>query len=236
MANGSIRVPEKHLKVVEFISGLDDAGVKQWFGALAVLPPESLLSPEKWRQVLRRDEGWLGQQEDADGVVAVLSAMVSAISTSGRKTTDFVADLAKSLEIGGFWDSEEQRKIEPEALGRARQNLIKLLQVPSLVAAVKVSSVFADNDRSLFMSKINTELRPVFSEDAEGILAMTTCHRLRLTYLEEGTPDPLEFFVSLDAKDMLQLIEQAEHALKAQRVLQAFVNETNAPYIDMDEE
>ena len=102
-----------------------------------------------------------------------------------------------------------------EALEEGLQVLERLLTIPAFHLAARAVDLIYDFDNLLRASRVLTDVRPLFNEDADGIDGGVVAHTLRLQFDHAGQPDEIQ--LSLDATDLRQLIQHCERALQKEQ-------------------
>jgi hypothetical protein len=97
--------------------------------------------------------------------------------------------------------------------------LRELADVAAVARTAKAIELSYDCDNLLQRSRILTDVRPLFSDDAQEIQGAVVAHTLRLRYDSAGTDH--EISLALDSSDLRRLIEDCERALQKERTAQA---------------
>jgi hypothetical protein len=93
-----------------------------------------------------------------------------------------------------------------------------------------------ENEHPLQDVRIVTDVRPVFEPDTvetapRGAIIL---HQLKLTYWAHGSTNTENFFITLDANDVRNLLEQLERASSKAASLKAVLESAQVPYVDSE--
>ena len=82
-----------------------------------------------------------------------------------------------------------------------RKRSVCVLEVtPSLNITAKAFGIFSDHGKTFSSVKVISDIRPIFTDDANKVQAAAIVHSLVITYVDEG--DYMEFHVALDTNDI----------------------------------
>ncbi len=87
----------------------------------------------------------------------------------------------------------------------------RLAAVPTVRLAARAIDLSYESDNLLQRSRVLTDIRPIFSEDAGSIDGAVVAHTLRLRYDSAGLDR--EISLAVDSNDLRKLIFQCERAL-----------------------
>lgn len=187
--------------------------------------------------------------ETPDGLLAIAASVVSDISVAqalvrqllsishlsrrtGKPFDEIVgiieAEFAKVPEL--LEDSEDAQRIE--------QSIHALRKMAGLVAFKRTSKAIEltyDCDNLLQRTRIMTDVRPLFSEDAQNIDGAVVSHTLRIRYDSAG--NDREMSLALDDADLMKLIDDCERALlKGRTARSKMCNPGNIPTLPSKDE
>lgn len=152
----------------------------------------------------------------AETVVQHLLALYG-ITRKANASINIVADAldeAVRSELGAeIVDSETWSNAEPLFRRLLNSRAIRL-------AATAVDLTY-DYVNLLQRARILSDIRPLFTEDADAIEAAVVSHTLRLHY--DSSDGEHELSIALDANDIQLLIEQCERALRKAKTAQAML-------------
>lgn len=140
-------------------------------------------------------------------------------------------DIANDIVSAARKTTELDKLSENEYLN-LRKNLIILMQHErSLGVTSKVASVLTDHDNVFARARILTDIRPVFTGEAdEKPEAAVIIHQLRIHYHSDNRCK--DFFVALDTADVQALREVLDRADRKASVLQEVLKDTSMKYLD----
>jgi hypothetical protein len=117
---------------------------------------------------------------------------------------------------------------ESADLSHARERFKRLLNITTLNTLSKAIRLQRDGERLYCDAKILSDIRPVFGDDvSQGPISVVITHTLKLGY-HEGD-DHKEFFIVLDAQDLINLSEVIERAHEKAETLDALLEKTGLP-------
>ena len=114
----------------------------------------------------------------------------------------------RALSLAGLEDGESQ------LLGVA--NLRRLANSTAIKLAARAIDLTYDCDNLLQRSRILTDVRPIFSDNASSIEGAIVAHTLRLRYDTAGRNEELS--LALDSADLRRLILDCERALLKEQI------------------
>ncbi len=111
-------------------------------------------------------------------------------------------------------------------------NLERLADVESIARTSKAVELAYDSDNLLQRTRILTDVRPLFSEDAQAVVGAVVAHTLRLRYDSAGIDH--EISLALDSSDIHKLIEDCQRALTKEKTAQEHLcNRAEVPSFGM---
>jgi hypothetical protein len=139
------------------------------------------------------------------------------LQTRSAKRTGFgPADL---IEIKSHQTLDSDNDVAGiEEIRRGFENLAQLATVNSIAQTAKAIELAYDSDNLLQRTRILTDVRPLFSDDAKSIDGAVVAHTLRLRYDSAGVDH--EISVALDSSDLHKLIEDCQRALDKEKTAQ----------------
>ncbi len=162
-------------------------------------------------------------KSDLDDVMrAIVSLSIlqwSRESESGDQKT-FINEIAEAIEVFDPIGASDESK----------ERLRRTLSLDTLLITSKAISIFTDYQRTLYSSKILTDLRYVFQEDPEDEpYGAVIVHLLKLSYHEDTQHK--EFFVAMDDNDLAQLKRLVERADKKARNIRRRLDASKTVYL-----
>lgn len=118
-----------------------------------------------------------------------------------------------------------------------RTNLHSVLEAAlssrSLVGLAKAVDVGAEHERLFHLSRIMTDLRPVFRDADEDPLGLVMTHKLRIDFFGNGDMTSIE--VALTEEDLTSLAETIERARRKAASLKAALSKADLTLFDLSE-
>ncbi|HDR9081972.1 TPA: hypothetical protein QDA98_004603 [Burkholderia vietnamiensis] len=220
-----LRIPQQRKDGLIAVSKLSDDEVRRLFAELVELPvrPHGPDFAEETAQKF----GY----EDKQGIALIIETLVSLYAplvASNSSIDDFVNDVVLAF------DEVLQEANADEQMESLRQNLRKLLRVPSFALSSKATALLYENERSFLNARILTEVRPVFSLEEDEIGAAIITQTLKLEYFAGN--EQQELFVALDADDIQGLIDKLQRAQSKQKKLAELLDKASIPLFSDAEE
>lgn len=215
-----LSVSGKRVEKLRLISELSDETVKELFAVMASRPAalyQTSLASDVATEVKSLASG------EVVSVVDTLLSMYQGIIDANKSVTEFAGELALSVRTEPGWDAESANRLQA--------NLERLLRVPSTSLGAKATSLIFQNERSLITNKIFTDARPVFELEGDEIGGGVIVHTLKLEYFVDGADEKQTFYVSLDASDIEQLIDNLERAKRKGEKLRTLLTAAALPVI-----
>lgn len=147
---------------------------------------------------------------------AIVRQLLHLQSTS-RRTGYSVAELIEiqSAQIHQYVPDESGDR----ALALAGLTILNELScVSAIVKTAKAIELSYDSDNLLQRTRILTDVRPLYSDDAQSIDGAVVAHTLRLRYDSAGVDHELS--LALDSSDLQRLIEDCQRALVKEQTAQ----------------
>jgi len=221
-----IRIPEKYRQGVLAIGTLSDSATAELFSILESVPL-SIQQQDAVMQALNNTTQI--SSEDAREIVSVLFSIYSALAYSCKSINAFVDELIESVNE---WQDEGGASPTTEVKKLLRENLTKLLSVPSISVVSKAAGLLFDCDNILKHARVLTDVRPVFGYgDDDSILASVIVQTLKLEYVKDD--EEKEFFVNLDEQDVDNLISILQRAKRKAVQSENLLKAANVPCIPM---
>jgi hypothetical protein len=151
--------------------------------------------------------------EIAEAIVRQLLHLQNASRRTGYAVTELTENQTALIEQHFPKDSAELA-IRIQGLSY----LNELSCVRAIANTAKAIELSYDSDNLLQHTRILTDVRPLFSEDAQSIDGAIVAHTLRLRYDSAGVDHELS--LALDISDLRRLIEDCERALLKEQTAQ----------------
>jgi hypothetical protein len=163
---------------------------------------------------------------DKEEIQLILDFLIFAndfIVESELSRTDALKNLSESvIDIIEKIEASEKKKIKNVSKDRASINsrLEYFLSEGGRLSIIsKLRSVYTEHQNIFLSSRILTDIRPVFDDDAEDVSAALIHHNLKITY--QNNDEQKTFFVALDNYDVDALIANLEKAKKKRNLIKA---------------
>ncbi len=220
-------IPPKRLDPLLKLAKLSEDSIDELFTVLANQPVQLYLpdAPNSIAKDLRSIP-----YQDGVTIVETLLSLYPAILASDSPVNIFIDDLVEAFteEFG------QKKDFQPDVALSLLNALQKLLRVPSLATGAKATNVLYQIERNLVTSRVISDIRPIFDLESDEINGALVIHTLKLEYFSDDTDNTKEFFVSLNAADIDQLIHNLTRAKrKAQRLREA-LQLASITYIDSE--
>jgi hypothetical protein len=161
--------------------------------------------------------------EDLVDIVSALYSISYVRQFSGISVNRFLSDLIEELRIPADLETEDQ-------VSAVRSRLRVFLGIETLNTLSKAVGLQRDGERLYCESKIFSDIRPIFLNDASARpQSAVITHTLKIGY-HEGK-DHKEFFVILDMEDLEELREVIERAHVKSQTLRGLL--TDAKLTDL---
>jgi hypothetical protein len=161
---------------------------------------------------------------DKEEIQLILDFLIFAndvIVESDLSRTDALNELSESAieTIERIEASSENKEFEKSKDRDSINSTLKyfLSEGGRLSIISKLRSVYPEHQHIFLSSRILTDIRPVFDDDAENVSAALIHHNLKITY--QSNDEQKTFFVALDNYDIDALIANLEKAKKKRSLI-----------------
>lgn len=120
---------------------------------------------------------------------------------------DIISGITAGIRCDSGWDESQIGQ-----WGKVSAIFQELFDLPIVHLTAKALDLSYQHSHLLQSAHVITDIRPLFSKDADEIQGMTISHKLRLRYDDVEGEHGLS--VALDERDLKALIRQCERALK----------------------
>lgn len=151
--------------------------------------------------------------EVAEAIVRQLLHLQNAARRTGYRVEELTDNQGGQLESSFPAGSDELSLL---VAGLAILN--ELSTVPAIARTAKAIELSYDSDNLLQRTRILTDVRPLFTEDAQSVDGAIVAHTLRLRYDSAGVDHELS--LALDNSDLRRLIQDCERALLKEQTAQ----------------
>ena len=164
----------------------------------------------------------------AEALIRQLFQLHNNVKRTGFSASELVEIRRKQVVDANLEDSDRQM------LERGFENLSLLANVVSIELTAKAIELAYASDNLLQSTRILTDVRPLFSDDAQSIDRAVVAHTLRLRYDSAGIDHELS--LALDSSDLHKLIEDCERALQKEKTAQErLCNAANVPSMRIED-
>lgn len=218
----SIRVPKTGVPVLKRLAELDETHASS---LIARLSDAQFRSAHALVSSVQDTVGDTWDDDKSDAFVTHLISM-STLATSH----DFTAsEMAEHLteQISSDLSGGERKTLAAR--------LTALLSAPSFAAFGKAVDIARESDRLLHTSRVITDVRPVFGQEASSNpLGAVIVHTLRLDYLEGNDVKTISF--ALTSPDLAQLKRTVERAQAKESTLSGMLRRVELAEFDLSGE
>lgn len=159
--------------------------------------------------------------EQSNKVRTIMKLIMSfyALRRQRNLTVDeLLQGLSSAIESFSEWTEEEISKWK-----ELETHLPNFFSLPSVMSVVKMLDLSYDYSNLLQNSKILTDIRPIFNEDASNIEGSVISYTLRIYYNTRSISKNLS--IALDKEDIIKLRNQCERALEKAKTAKKFMQE-----------
>jgi len=214
-----LRVPSRHVGPLTEFAALDDDAAQRVLSVLQEDPP--IVDADIVERRLAEDAPALSRPDEFLGALISIDLLRSSHEWSSEQVA---AGVSASNDLD----------LDSEARERLRERLIAALGLPSLSATAKALDLASAHERLLHISRVVTDLRPVFAQEVESrpVGAVLT-HSLELTFF--GNRGQLEtLFMGMDDAALARLANAVKRAEAKSLGLRKFATETGLEIVDVD--
>ena len=142
---------------------------------------------------------------------------------SQKEIASLIASTAFAARSEDFAITEQDKSVIENRV----EKILSVRKAMSLTA--KTINVMSDQERVFIKSRVLTDFRPVFSEDAESIDAGVIVHTLTIHFAQDN--DHKDFYVAMDTADIQKLRDVLDRADKKAKLLSSLFKESKVSYI-----
>ncbi len=219
----SLRIPRSQWNDLKEILEISEEGLKSLESQLLDAPPVS--DVEDLAEMCSKQSSIPSNQvESVLRVLMSLNTYKRDTSKAAKEILDEVKNyLALQNDFSENWEVEYSRKWEVKS-----PILINLLSNSRAIEVMsKARDVLYDFQAILLDSKVFTDIRQIFDNDASKIEGSLVIHTLSLDYIENR--EPKQIHVMLSAKDIENLISKLQRASKKASTSIENLNSTKTP-------
>jgi hypothetical protein len=218
----SIRMPREALAVLQRVADLDEAHSEALIVGLSTSRARNL-SALKGAVKSSLGDVWHGD-DDIDSFIGHFMSMLALGGTHNFSTDELVKVIMQS--------ARPVTEKEPANRTVLASRLAALLEAPDLVAVSKAADIVTEYDHVLHLSRIITDIRPVFGNSANNDpIGAVIVHQLRIGFIDENRVRTISF--ALDAQDLASLKRAVDRAADKQNALSSTLERAGVPEFDM---
>jgi hypothetical protein len=207
-----IRLQKQHLADLQAIGEIGQEGLRKVVAEAAKLPVAPV-HPKQLQEVIAK--ALVGDEAKADMLlrqVLSLHGMLRQLDLSADEVFSGLSSGLRPEESG--WSNEEFENWK-SASGSFRQ----LFELPIVRLSAKALDLSYEHSHLLQRARIITDVRPIFDHDATRIEASVISHKLMVRYDDVEGEHVLS--LSVDERDVKELIKQCERALRKAQTAKA---------------
>lgn len=218
----NIRIPKNRWKALLRLADMSADEVKTLFAALAQVPSQKF-GPDLPAQLAEQLQG--SGIENVSEISDTLFSLFPLIIAASKPVNEVIEQLIGAVRV----QAPEDSQIDDGRIEQLRNNLQKLLRVPSIYIGAKATSVLTDNQSNFLNARVLTDVRPIFELESTDVSGAVILHNLKVTFSSQG--EDKEFFVALDDEDVETLISTLQRAQQKAATLREFFDVKTLPII-----
>jgi uncharacterized protein (DUF1778 family) len=148
---------------------------------------------------------------------------------SGYRADLKTTELASEISSGALEANSEEFPFTAEQKQLLELRLSNAFGSQGVRITGKAQSVFYDTDKTFVKARILTDLRAIYDEPGDEILAAMVMHSLRIRYYENF--EEKDIYLSLDNDDLQGLMEILQRASKKQKGLETLMEKSSIPHV-----
>lgn len=220
-----IRVPREDIQWFRYFVDFDEETLKHLVKDLHNLPP-TLNIPELAETLASKYD------YDNEEIINLIKSLwnwaivTRQIGISADEFIDGVISYLDGLNEEQVWDDNKTRLLKER-----KGILVEILASSNAISlGAKAIELLFEQNIIFRNSKVITDLRPVFDEDADDIYGLLPFHILVINCFKEGKHEKICF--SLDGNDIKQLHKQLERAMRKERLIKDKLPKSELNLID----
>lgn len=224
METVGLRIPESQRGAFLAIANVNSNQLEAILSVLRELRPSTQLSSSA--QILAK------KAEIEEGQAARILVTTSSLFTLQERLELSPDDLRQEL-LDAIRADGDLSAIKEHGHNNINRFLKEVLALGgTLGVASKVWTVAQDSERLYCLSRVLTDLRPVFKPNSEEAAVFVAIHNLKIAYHENN--ELKEFFVAMSADDLRELLKVLQRAERKQENLKSILE--NADLLLVEEE
>ena len=215
-------IPKQQIAVIRKLSELTDSQFSDLLKGLNEI--EASLSSDDFSRHLYEKVQTI-PKGDIESIVGMLCGIYPAKENNNKTASQIAADIKDTLE------EEKPPNIALDKASLIEDRVNKLLSVDKAIAVTaKAYDVVTEHQNLFSNARIFSDIRPVFSTDADSVSAAVVIHTLNISYQQAG--DRKDFYAALDKSDIELLKKVIERAEKKAQVLQSIIQKADITYLE----
>lgn len=167
--------------------------------------------------------------EKIDEIINTLLSLYSLRSYLDLSIPEFLEQLTQAMEQSG----NDKLQLPSQNHDLFKAHLMSLLDSRALTITAKAPEVWFDHKYAFCSARIFSDIRPVFSMQAEVLpLAAGIVHTLKITYHTGDKTD--DFYIAMDAGDIKTLREVLDRADLKFGNLKSILEAAKVPFLDSE--
>ena len=189
----TLKIPESEYLVLKKLAELDEPTFLQFFSA--VENADTTQIQLDFSQSLASKVSSLKPSE-MKPILKTVSGLYALMYRRKKTPQDVTNDLKETFE------EKKPNLLKPEQVQTLIERIQKFLSLNNVIGFIaKAQSVMAEQDSIFCGVKVLTDIRPIFTEDADSISGAVIVHNLKISYHKDG--EHLEFFAALNGDDKI---------------------------------
>jgi len=177
----------------------------------------SIIKSSELRNVLHKILTEHKEQVDTDAIARILLSLYTLMRQRDINPKELLEGIGKAIDIGKIdWDKEKKHKWDSLS-----SNVLRLFSLPGIMTLVKALDLSYDYAFLYQNAKILTDIRPIFSDNANAIEGSVISFTLRLYY--DSVNGSQNTSIALDLEDLEDLIENCKRAITKAKTAQDFM-------------
>lgn len=215
----SVRIPPGAVPVLERLAKLD---ADKALNLVAALSAGEVRDMRTLKGAISGAVGSTWAKDEVDAFVGHLMSM-SAIGASHSFSAE---------EFAQVITQRAKTDLDDDDLSVLQDRLAALLGASDFAAFSKATDIATEYDQVLHLSRIVSDIRPVFGAEAEADpIGAVIVHTLRIDYFHEGRVKTISF--AMNTRDLDELARNTERANAKQRALSKTLERIQLPEFDL---
>ncbi len=220
----TLSIPVELLPALKKISELEDSIFADLVKGLGLIDPE--LSPATFAKHLAEKVGSI-KPEDLKEFARVIFSCYGSKANFNKSAASFADDISQTLL------EDHAKDFTKEKVKLLNGRLRILLSIDKGVAITsKARNVISNHDHVYCNARIVSDIRPIFSAEADSVSAMGIVHTFNITHHVSGRRKHGEFFVAMDDNDLIAIKKLIERAEKKSGILKSIIKKSGILFLE----